>query len=317
MTQNQGKTILITGANTGLGKEMARQLALREDFERIYLGCRNAEKAERAKQDLEKVSGRKIFEVVIIDLEDLASVRAAVAAIGAPLNALAMNAGGIGGPTPASLTQDGVTEIFAQNLLGHVVLLENLLAAGLLTDVAVLAGSEGARGIPKLRIARPTFTDHSSEEFASVIDGSYFQGASLDVMLAYGQVKYLGALWMGAMARMHPELRFITMSPGNTAGTEVLRDQPALVRIVASRILLPYLAPALRIGHKLDVGAERLVKAVTDASLQSGVFYASAASTITGPVIDQAEIVPDFRDPEIQDHAYEAIQRFVPRLAAT
>ena len=141
MTQNQGKTILITGANTGLGKEMARQLALRGDFERIYLGCRNAEKAERAKKDLETVSGREIFEVVIIDLEDLASVRAAVAAIGAPLNALAMNAGGIGGPTPASLTQDGVTEIFAQNLLGHVVLLENLLAAGLLTDVAVLAGA--------------------------------------------------------------------------------------------------------------------------------------------------------------------------------
>jgi NAD(P)-dependent dehydrogenase (short-subunit alcohol dehydrogenase family) len=317
MTQNEGKTILITGANTGLGKEMARQLALRGDFERIYLGCRNAEKAARAKEDLETVSGRKIFEVVIIDLEDLASVRSAVAAIGAPLNALAMNAGGIGGPTPAALTRDGVTELFAQNLLGHVVLLETLLAAGLRTDVAVLVGSEGARGIPKLRIARPTFSDHSSEEFASVIDGSFFGGGKFDVMLSYGQIKYLGALWMGAMARMHPELRFITMSPGNTAGTDVLRDQPALVRIIASRILLPYLAPALRIGHKLDVGAERLVKAVTDASLQSGVFYASATSTITGPVIDQAEIVPDFRDPEIQDHAYEAIQRFAPRLAAT
>ena len=317
MTQNQGKTILITGANTGLGKEMARQLALRGDFERIYLGCRNPEKAERAKQDLETVTGRKIFEVVIIDLEDLASVRAAVAAVGAPLNALVMNAGGTGGPTPAALTQDGVTEMFAQNVLGHVVLLEELLAAGLLTDVAVLVGSEAARGVPKLRIARPTFADHSSEEFASVIDGSFFQGASFDVMLAYGQVKYLGALWMGAMARMHPELRFITMSPGNTAGTDALRDQPALLRIIASRIVLPYLAPALRIGHKLDVGAERLVNAVTDASLQSGIFYASAASKITGPVIDQAEIVPDFRDPEIQDHAHEAIQRFVPTLAAT
>jgi NAD(P)-dependent dehydrogenase (short-subunit alcohol dehydrogenase family) len=104
MQTTAGKTILITGANTGLGKEMARQLALRDDFERIYLGCRNPEKAERAKQDLEKVTGHKIFEVVIIDLEDLASVRAAVTAVGAPLNALAMIAGGIGGPTPASLT---------------------------------------------------------------------------------------------------------------------------------------------------------------------------------------------------------------------
>src|SRR5271155_751141 len=176
MTQNQGKTILITGANSGLGKEMARQLALRGDFERIYLGCRNPEKAERAKDDLETVSGRTIFEVAIIDLEDLASVRAAVAAIGAPLNALAMNAGGTGGPTPAALTQDKVTEIFAQNVLGHVVLLENLLAAGLLTDVALLVGSEAARGVPKLRLARPTFTDHSSAEVTSGIDGSFFQG---------------------------------------------------------------------------------------------------------------------------------------------
>src|SRR5271154_3683590 len=114
MTQNQGKAILITGANTGLGKELARQLALRRDFERIYLGCRNPEKAEHAKDDLETVSGRAIFEVVIIDLADLASVRAAASAIGAPLNALAMNAGGTGGPTPASLTTDGVTEMFAQ-----------------------------------------------------------------------------------------------------------------------------------------------------------------------------------------------------------
>ena len=316
MTQNQGKTILITGANTGLGKEMARQLALRGDFERIYLGCRNPEKAERAKQDLETVTGRTIFEIVTIDLEDLASVRAAVAAIGAPLNALAMNAGGTGGPTPAALTTDGVTEMFAQNVLGHVVLLEELLAAGLLTDVAVLVGSEAARGVPKLRIARPTFTDHSSQEFASVIDGSFFAGDKFNVMLAYGQVKYLGALWMASMARRHPELRFVTMSPGNTAGTEALRDQPALLRIIANRILLPYVAPALGIGHKLDIGAKRLADAVTDTSLQSGVFYASAAKTITGPVIDQAEILPQFHDARIQDHAYEAIQRFVATPAA-
>jgi hypothetical protein len=106
------------------------------------------------------------------------------------------------------------------------------------------------------------------------------------------------------------------MSPGNTAGTEALRDQPALLRIIANRILLPYVAPALGIGHKLDIGAKRLVDAVTDTSLQSGVFYASAAKTITGPVIDQAEIIPQLHDARIQDQAYEAIQRFVTAPAA-
>ena len=39
------KSVLITGANTGLGKELARQLALRDDFDTIYLACRNPVKA--------------------------------------------------------------------------------------------------------------------------------------------------------------------------------------------------------------------------------------------------------------------------------
>jgi NAD(P)-dependent dehydrogenase (short-subunit alcohol dehydrogenase family) len=309
------KRILITGANTGLGKDVARQLALRPDFERIYLGCRNSAKAERAKLDLQRTTGRSIFEVVIIDLTDLASVRAAASAIDGRLDAVLLNAGGTGGPTPAALTVDGVTGVFAQNVLGHVVLLEELIAAGALTEVAVLTGSEAARGVPKLRIPRPGFNDSSVDEFASVIDGSFFRDRKFNAMLAYGQVKYLGALWMAAMARRHPELRFITMSPGNTAGTEAMRDQPAPMRIIANRVVLPYVMPALGVGHKLEVGAKRLVDAVTDPSLHSGTFYASAAKTITGPIIDQAEIVVELRDETIQEHAYAAIHRFASQTA--
>jgi hypothetical protein len=89
------------------------------------------------------------------------------------------------------------------------------------------------------------------------------------------------------------------------------------MRLIASRLVLPYVMPALGIGHKLEVGAGRLVDAVTNASLTSGVFYASAAKTITGPVSDQAEIVPQLRDETIQDHAYAAIGRFVPEIAST
>ena len=71
MNEQGAKSALITGANTGLGKDVARQLALRGDFDRIYLGCRNPDKAERAKDELEQVTGRSIFEVVIVDLSDL------------------------------------------------------------------------------------------------------------------------------------------------------------------------------------------------------------------------------------------------------
>ena len=45
------KSILITGANAGLGKESTRQFVLQEGVERIYLGCRNLYKASDAKRE--------------------------------------------------------------------------------------------------------------------------------------------------------------------------------------------------------------------------------------------------------------------------
>jgi hypothetical protein len=47
------------------------------------------------------------------------------------------------------------------------------------------------------------------------------------------------------------------------------------------------------------------------------VFYASAANKLKGPLVDQTDIFPDLANPSFQDHANEAIHRFVPRLAAT
>ncbi|HEX4393990.1 MAG TPA: hypothetical protein VH084_21000 [Mycobacterium sp.] len=64
-------------------------------------------------------------------------------------------------------------------------------------------------------------------------------------------------------------------------------------------------------AHSLEDGGRRLVGALTDPSLRSGVFYASAATTLTGPVIDQATIMPELGDAAVQDHAMQAIGRLV------
>ena len=144
-----------------------------------------------------------------------------------------------------------------------------------------------------------------------MIDGSYFADRKYQGSLDYGQSKYLAALWMASLARKHPDPRFITMSPGNTAGTEGLSGAPAPVRFVAQRIVQPIIFPALGLGHHLRDGARRIVDAVTDPSLISGVFYASAQNKITGPVVDQAAIVPDLRDTTVQDNADQAIHRFI------
>ena len=152
----------------------------------------------------------------------------------------------------------------------------------------------------------PSFVSTSADELATVIDGSYFASRKADFNLAFGQAKYIGALWMAYLARQHPDRRFITVSPGNTTGTQAASDLPLPMRVAAK-----YVMPALGLAHKLDVGAKRLVDGVTDPTLSSGVFYASAANTLKGPMVDQTDFLPDLANPSFQDHANEAIHRFI------
>jgi NAD(P)-dependent dehydrogenase (short-subunit alcohol dehydrogenase family) len=306
MSTTPGTSVLITGANVGIGKEIARQLALRPEIAHVYIACRNKEKARTARAELEKETGRRIFEIVLMDVSDPASVRAGLAGVDGSIDAVVMNAGGMGGKTPMAVTADAATYMFAQNVLGHVVLLETLLAEDRLGEVAVFAGSEAARGLPKMGFKRPSFVSQSADELATVIDGSYFADRKTDVNLAYGQAKLFGALWMAYLARHDPDRRFITMSPGNTTGTHAPDDLALPFRMAAK-----YVMPHLGISHKLDVGAKRLVDGVTDPTLSSGVFYASAANKMKGPVVNQADIFPDLADPTFQDHANEAIHRFI------
>src|SRR5579871_1731915 len=100
------RTVLITGANAGIGKDVARQLALRPEIQRIYLACRNQDRATKAKADLEAATGRSIFDIILMDVADLASVRAGLAAINGSVDALVMNAGVIG-PHAMGSTADG------------------------------------------------------------------------------------------------------------------------------------------------------------------------------------------------------------------
>src|SRR5579872_4550670 len=196
-----GKTVLITGANAGIGKEVARQLALRPEIGRIYLACRNKDRAITARAELESATDRHIFDIILMDVADLGSVRGGLAAIDGSIDALVMNAGVIGNKTLMELTADGVTKLFATNVLGHAVLLEGLLTQNRLREVAVFVASEAARGIPKLRFKRPAFVSTSTDELATVIDGSYFAARKYDRNLAFGQVKYIGALWMAQIGR--------------------------------------------------------------------------------------------------------------------
>ncbi|KAK5157918.1 hypothetical protein LTS14_003841 [Recurvomyces mirabilis] len=71
-----GKTVIVTGANTGLGKEAARHF-VRLNAEKVIIACRTVEKGEAAKNDIERSTGRTgVIEVWKLDLQDYDNVKA-------------------------------------------------------------------------------------------------------------------------------------------------------------------------------------------------------------------------------------------------
>lgn len=302
------QSVLITGANAGLGREAARQLALRNGIDKIYLACRNLKKAEAAKTALEAETGKTIFEIVIMDVSDPNSVRSAVSDMTSAVDAVILNAGGTGGRRPHSLTKSGVTNIFAANILGHVVLVDELLERQLITSTVLYAGSEAARGIPKMGVAKPDMLSCSADEYASIADGSKF-GPDADPLDIYGTIKLTAAMWMGSMARQHPHVRFVTMSPGGTTGTNGMDDLP-LLKKVFFKYIGGTLMPIFGMMHNVETGAKRYVDGLLNERFESGHFYASREGSPTGPVIDQAEIDASLANPDYQDNANQAVHRF-------
>ena len=74
-TDCTGKTVIITGANVGLGKEAARHFT-RLNVKKLIIACRSIEKGEAAKADIEASTGRKgVIEVWQLDLSSYESVK--------------------------------------------------------------------------------------------------------------------------------------------------------------------------------------------------------------------------------------------------
>jgi len=120
-----GKTFIVTGANTGIGKVTAKELA--RQGAHVILACRSKDKTEAVIAELKRDTGNDKIEFVALDLGDLASVRACAKELLArdiPIHGLINNAG-LGGAR--GLTKDGFELQFGTNHLGHYLLTRLLL----------------------------------------------------------------------------------------------------------------------------------------------------------------------------------------------
>ena len=120
-----GRTVLITGANTGIGWEAARVLAARGA--RVLLGCRSESNGRQAMERIRALHADADLACVQIDLASLASVQRAAAEVAKePRLDVLINNAGIMVP-PYGKTEDGFELQLGVNHLGHFALTAHLL----------------------------------------------------------------------------------------------------------------------------------------------------------------------------------------------
>jgi len=132
MTDLASKTFIITGANTGIGKITAKELARRGAH--VILACRSKDKTTPVIEEITRETGNSKVEFVHLDLGDLASVKQCAEELLArktPFHGL-INNGGLAGKR--GTTKDGFELAFGTNHLGHYLftrlLLDRLKEAG-------------------------------------------------------------------------------------------------------------------------------------------------------------------------------------------
>ncbi|GAP93140.2 putative short-chain dehydrogenase protein [Rosellinia necatrix] len=231
-----GKVYVVTGANTGIGKDIARLLYAINA--KVYILCRSADKALKAIQDIETTSSHSKGSLIFIpcDLADLTSVKAAADAFLARekrLDVLFNNAGVMVGPTEPS-------ELIPLTTQGHELCLGvNCVATHLLT-----------------RLLTPTLV--STEGLTRIVWYSSFgmeMGAHQDVGIRTDNLDYhkpelhtirysLSKTGAWALCIEHDRryraqgVASVPIDPGNVV-SELARDQALQLRIIAWLLCYP------------------------------------------------------------------------------
>ena len=253
------QTVVVTGANTGIGKATA--LALAREGWRVYVASRSAEKGEAAVAAIKAAAGSSDVFFLALDLADLESVRSfaeGFLARGESLHVLVNNAG-VGGAR--GLTRQGFELMFGVNHLGHFLLTQLLLER--LTSTAparvVTVASDAhyqARGIDWEALRRP----------ARGITG----------LGEYAVSKLCNVLFSQELARRTAGTGVTTyaLHPGVVA-SDIWRRVPWPVRPLVTRRML-----------SVDQGAATSLYCATSPAVasESGLFYDKSAPRPASPV---------------------------------
>lgn len=261
-----GKVILVTGGNIGLGKQSVLEFA-RHQPALIWLGARNLDRARATEEEIkQQVANAPPIKVLELDLASLASVEKAARRVNAEsdrLDILMLNAG-VMGMSPG-LTGDGYEVQFGTNHVGHALLAKLLLpvlektAALPDADVRIVALSSGGhRHAPSEGI-----------RFNSLkTDGASLGTTSIGAFARYGQSKLANILWARQMAALHPKFTVAAVHPG-VVHTNLVAGTTAIPGVVRSLVN----AVSSLLFTSVEVGVKNQLWASVAGDVKSGEYY--------------------------------------------
>ena len=208
-----GRTALVTGASSGIGKEIALELARRQMH--VVILCRDSVRGERARSDIEVSTGNPRVDLALVDLSSIAQVKRfaeGFAATHPRLSLLVSNAGTLLRKREA--TEEGMERTFAVNALAPFLLTRLLL------------GSLEA-GAP----ARVVNVASEAHRYSRVRTNDLQSSQRYSGWRTYSRSKAALILLTQEFARRHPEVgvNFSAVHPG-LVDTALFRESSSVLR---------------------------------------------------------------------------------------
>jgi len=257
-----GRTVFLTGANSGIGFEATRVLAGRGA--RVLMGCRSEPRANDARQRILALHPDADLAVVALDLGNLASIREAAARVSRePRLDLLINNAGIMMP-PREETADGFESQLGVNHLGHFAL------TGLLLErLRATAGS------------RVVSVSSNAHKWARIDFDDLHARRSYGRIRRYGMSKLANLLFIGELQRRLAAAGAHTLAVACHPGfsdTELARSLPKGVLS-----LQPLVRP---LAQDPPAGALPTLRAATDPGVEGGQYYGPAGlGELKGPPV--------------------------------